>query len=220
MVSLILFDCDGTLVDSQHVIIETMNRAFLDQGLPPPSAEATRSIVGLSLEIAMEKLVPGRDAADYRRLAEAYKEAFSNLRLAEDFSEPMFDGARDVLDRLSGMDISLGVATGKSLRGLRLVLEHHKLSEQFVTLQTADFHPSKPHPSMIETAIRETGATAATTWLLGDTSFDMEMAVAAGVRPIGVNWGYHPKSALLDSGAELVLERFEQLLDLVDEAHP
>ncbi len=99
-----------------------------------------------------------------------------------------------------------------------MVLEHHGLKDRFVTLQTADFHPSKPHPSMIETAMRETGVTADVTWLIGDTSFDMEMAVAADVRPIGVSWGYHPTAALHDAGAGIVLDRFEQLLDLVDEA--
>ncbi len=217
MVSLILFDCDGTLVDSQHVIVETMNRTFQAQGLVPPTPEATRSIVGLSLDIAMGVLAPKLDEADHRDLAEAYKQQFANLRMTEDFSEPMFDGARDVLDKLAETDIALGVATGKSLRGLRMVLEHHRIGDRFVTLQTADFHPSKPHPSMIETAMRETGATADTTWLLGDTSFDMEMAVAAGARPIGVNWGYHPADALLEAGAGIVLECFEQLLDLVDE---
>lgn len=218
MVTLILFDCDGTLVDSQHVIVETMNRTFRAEGLTPPSPEQTRSIVGLSLEIAMGVLAPDRDAGDHVRLADAYKEQFANLRLAEDFSEPMFEGAREVLDHLAASDILLGVATGKSLRGLRMVLEHHRIRDRFVTLQTADFHPSKPHPSMVETAMRETGAAPAATWLIGDTSFDMEMAVAAGVRPIGVDWGYHPATALHEAGAEVVLDRFEQVLDLVGDA--
>ncbi|MGI9437622.1 MAG: HAD-IA family hydrolase [Geminicoccaceae bacterium] len=216
MVSLILFDCDGTLVDSQHVIVETMNRAFRAEGLAPPEPGKTKAIVGLSLEVAMGKLVPDRDAAMHRRLAEAYKEAFTKLRLDGDFTEPLYEGALVVLDKLSTSDILLGVATGKSLRGLRMVLEHHKIRERFVTLQTADFHPSKPHPAMVETALRETGTVAEATWLIGDTSFDMEMAVAAGVRPIGVDWGYHPTEDLRRAGAEVVLDRFEQLLDLVE----
>ncbi|MGI9504613.1 MAG: HAD-IA family hydrolase, partial [Geminicoccaceae bacterium] len=108
--------------------------------------------------------------------------------------------------------------TGKSLRGLQMVLEHHGIRDRFVTLQTADFHPSKPHPSMVETALKETGASAETTLLVGDTSFDMEMAVAAGVRPIGVSWGYHPKEQLEAAGAEIILDRFEQVLDLADGA--
>jgi len=218
MVSLILFDCDGTLVDSQYVIIETMNRAFRAKGLAPPTAEQTRSIVGLSLENAMAILAPDLGSADHLSLADLYKEHFATLRLAEDFSEPMFEGVVETLNRLTAAEVLLGVATGKSLRGLRMVLEHHGLREHFVTLQTSDFHPSKPHPSMIETALKETGAAADATLLVGDTTFDMEMATAAGVRPIGVSWGYHPTSALNDAGAEIVLDRFEQVLDLVGDA--
>ena len=216
MVSLILFDCDGTLVDSQHVIIETMNRTFRAQSLPPPTPEQTRSIVGLSLEQAMAELAPDLETSDHRSLAELYKQHFATLRLAEDFSEPMFEGVVDTLDQLAAKDVILGVATGKSLRGLRMVLEHHGLNDRFSTLQTADFHPSKPHPSMVETAMKETGVEAAATWLVGDTSYDMEMARAAGVRPIGVSWGYHPRSSLMEAGAERVIDRFEHLLDLMD----
>jgi len=220
MVSLILFDCDGTLVDSQHVIIETMNRAFRARQLAPPKPEQTRSIVGLSLEKAMAELAPDLEASDHRHLAELYKEHFAKLRLADDFSEPLFEGVVDTLDRLAAKNVTLGVATGKSLRGLRMVLEHHGLRDRFSTLQTADFHPSKPHPSMIETAMKETGAAAGATWLVGDTSFDMEMATAAGVRPIGVSWGYHPRSRLMETGAELVIDRFEHILDLMDADRP
>lgn len=220
MVSLILFDCDGTLVDSQHVIVETMNRTFRGKGIAPPPPEATRAIVGLSLEKAMANLAPDLDGADHRDLAELYKEHFAKLRLAEDFSEPMFEGVIETLDRLAARDIPLGVATGKSLRGLRMVLEHHDIRGRFVTLQTADFHPSKPHPSMVEKALEETGAAAAETLLVGDTTFDMEMAASAGVRPIGVSWGYHPVSALKEAGAEIVLERFEQVLELTGDVHP
>lgn len=218
MVNLILFDCDGTLVDSQYVIIETMGRTFRAKGLAPPTPDQTRSIVGLSLEKAMAALAPEQDHGDHRDLAELYKENFSKLRLSEDFSEPMFEGALETLDKLAARDILLGVATGKSLNGLRMVLEHHGIRDRFVTLQTADFHPSKPHPSMVETALKETGASAEATLLIGDTTFDIEMAVAAGVRPIGVNWGYHPASALAEAGAETVLDRFEQVLDFIGDA--
>jgi len=163
----------------------------------------------------MAVLAPKQEAGDHYHLAELYKENFATLRLAEDFSEPMFEGVLDTLDKLAATGIPLGVATGKSLRGLHMVLEHHGIRDRFVTLQTADFHPSKPHPSMVETALKETGAKAGTTFMLGDTSFDMEMAVAAGVRPIGVSWGYHADADLTKAGAETVLNRFEQVLDLV-----
>lgn len=215
MVSLILFDCDGTLVDSQFVIIETMNRTFRAKNLAPPTPAEVRSIVGLSLEVAMGVLAPDLEASDHHHLADLYKEHFATLRLAEDFSEPLFEGAKETLDELKTGGTLLGVATGKSLRGLHMVLEHHGIRDRFVTLQTADFHPSKPHPSMVETALKETGASADTTLMVGDTTFDMEMAVAAGARPIGVSWGYHPASALSEAGAEIVLDRFEQVLDVL-----
>jgi phosphoglycolate phosphatase len=215
MVRLILFDCDGTLVDSQHVIVETMNRAFRSHGQPPPSAENIRRIVGLTLEPAMAVLAPALRDEDHLTLAELYRQHFVALRQAGDVDEPMFDGAREVLDALSDRGILLGVATGKGMRGLKFVLEHHGLTNRFITLQTADSHPSKPHPSMVKQALRETGAAAEETWLIGDTSFDMQMASAAGVRPVGVAWGYHPVSALEAAGASVVLERFEQILDLV-----
>ncbi len=216
MVSLILFDCDGTLVDSQFVIIETMHRTFRAKSLPPPTPEQVRSIVGLSLEVAMGVLAPDLEASDHHHLAELYKENFATLRLADDFSEPLFQGASETLDKLQASDTLLGVATGKSLRGLQMVLQHHGIRDRFVTLQTADFHPSKPHPSMVETALKETGASPETTLMVGDTTFDIEMAVAAGVRAIGVSWGYHPVSALKEAGAEIVLDRFEQVLDVLD----
>lgn len=215
MASLILFDCDGTLVDSQHVIIETMNRAFRAKNQAPPKPAQVRSIVGLSLEVAMGVLAPELDASDHQHLTDLYKEHFATLRLAEDFNEPLFEGVVETLDKVKASGTLLGVATGKSLRGLRMVLEHHGIRDRFVTLQTADFHPSKPHPSMVETALKETGASPASTLLVGDTTFDMEMAVAAGVRPIGVSWGYHPVSTLKEAGAEIVLDRFEQVLDVL-----
>ena len=218
MVSLILFDCDGTLVDSQYVIIETMHRTFRAKNLAPPTPEQVRSIVGLSLEVAMGNLAPDLDASDHHHLADLYKEHFATLRLAEDFSEPLFEGVGATLDKLKAGDTLLGVATGKSLRGLHMVLEHHGIRDRFVTLQTADFHPSKPHPSMIERALKETGAVPETTLMVGDTTFDMEMAVAAGVRPIGVSWGYHPSSTLVEAGAEIVLDHFEQVLDVLGQS--
>jgi phosphoglycolate phosphatase len=108
------------------------------------------------------------------------------------------------LEELEASGWLLGIATGKSDRGLRHVLETHGLADRFVTLQTADRHPSKPHPAMVELAISEAGAAPETTVMIGDTSFDMIMAVNAGVRPVGVDWGYHDERELIDAGAEIV----------------
>ena len=213
MTRLVVFDCDGTLVDSQHLIIEAMGLAFAAEGLHPPPDDAVRAVVGLSLAVAIGQLLPGAGAADCLRLADHYKEAFHGIRQRPEFHEPLFDGAREGLRALDRAGFVLAIATGKGIRGLRAVLDHHGLGDLFQSLQTADHHPSKPHPAMLEAAIREAGSDPAQTWLVGDTSYDMLMARAAGVQPIGVAWGYHPADALRAAGAAVILERFDQLLE-------
>jgi phosphoglycolate phosphatase len=212
---LIIFDCDGTLVDSQANIIMAMNDSFARHNLALPEPHAVRRIVGLSLVEAVQALLP--DAAhDFQvSVAEDYKTAFHRLRGAGMVEEPLFPGTREILDALAEQGHQLGVATGKSDRGLRIVLQHHGLTDHFITLQTADRHPSKPHPSMIHQAIADAGAHAADTVMIGDTTFDMEMAVNAGVRAIGVDWGYHEPHELTAAGAATVLSSFKALTDII-----
>ena len=209
---LVIFDVDGTLVDSQGLIIEAMNFAFEGEGLTPPSREATLSIVGLSLDVAMFKLLPEADAALRARLVEGYKQGYMQRRAETGVaqSSPFFAGARDVLERLRGQDdVLLGVATGKSRRGLDKLIDGHGLQGMFATTQVADDHPSKPHPSMITTALADTGVDARDAVMIGDTSYDMEMAAAAGVAGIGVGWGYHARDAL--GAAHRIVEDFAAL---------
>jgi phosphoglycolate phosphatase len=217
---LVVFDCDGTLVDSQRFIVDCMRAAFAASGLEPPAAGAIRRVVGLSLVDAVDRLTGGVDRRLAERLAQRYREEFKARRLAGSTDEPLFPGARELLDALLGRGILLGVATGKAMRGLRHVLARHGLEAHFVTLQTADLHPSKPHPAMLEAAMRETGASPAQTVLVGDTSFDIEMAVAARALPVGVAWGNHPAAELRAAGAAHVLDRFEELLELLDRGAP
>ncbi|MBA2933098.1 HAD-IA family hydrolase [Sphingomonas sp. CGMCC 1.13654] len=198
---LAIFDCDGTLVDSQANICVAMEECFGEAGLPAPDRAAVRRIVGLSLPQAMQVLAPGHD---HDLLAEAYKRAFHRMRAEGRVEEQLYEGIPEVLAALEAEGWLLGVATGKSDRGLRLVLEHHGLAHHFVTLQTADRHPSKPHPSMIEQCMADAGAQPATTVMIGDTSFDILMAHNAGVRAIGVAWGYHEADELLREGADAV----------------
>jgi phosphoglycolate phosphatase len=198
---LAIFDCDGTLVDSQANICVAMEACFGEAGLVAPDRAAIRRIVGLSLPQAMQVLAPGHD---HDALAEGYKLCFQRLRAEGRVEEQLYEGIPQVLATLEAEGWLLGVATGKSDRGLRLVLEHHGLAHRFVTLQTADRHPSKPHPSMIEQAMAETGADAASTVMIGDTSYDILMAHNAGVRAIGVAWGYHEADELLREGADAV----------------
>ena len=198
---LALFDCDGTLVDSQHNICLCMEDAFARAGLVAPDRGATRRVVGLSLLQAVQGLVPDVALELQVQLAEDYKSAFHRLRGQGLIDEPLFEGIAETLDALEADGWMLGVATGKSDRGLDLCLRHHGLRERFVTLQTADRHPSKPHPSMVREAMAEAGAKPETTIMIGDTSFDMAMGVAAGARSLGVDWGYHPGHELIAAGA-------------------
>lgn len=203
---LVIFDCDGTLVDSQHMIVAAMSDAFVSEGLAAPAREHVVSVVGLSLDYAVARLVPdGRDLALVDRLSEAYKEAFRARRLGPDHAEPLYDGVREALERLAlREDVVLGIATGKSRRGLDAVLEREGIARHFHTIQTADLHPSKPHPSMIFAAMSETDAAPADTVMIGDTTFDIEMAHGAGASSIGVAWGYHPADALRAAGAHQI----------------
>ncbi|SCW37265.1 HAD-IA family hydrolase [Ancylobacter rudongensis] len=214
---LILFDCDGTLVDSQHVIVAAMGRAFARAELAVPPREAVLGIVGLSLVEAMQRLGEDDPRFPAERLADLYRQAFRELRTEPDFSEPMFPGMRALIDTLSARDdVLLGIATGKSQRGVAAVLGHHGLEGRFVTIQTADDGPSKPHPAMVHQAMAATGVAAGDTVLIGDTSFDMVMARAAGAGAIGVSWGYHAPELLRQSGAQWLVDDADELLRAID----
>lgn len=212
---LALFDCDGTLVDSQHSICAAMEACFAAAGLAPPERERTRSVVGLSLVEAMRAMLPEADEAAHVEMAEGYKRAFRDLRAEDAVEEPLFDGIAASLDALEADGWLLGVATGKSRYGLDLCLASHGLAGRFVTLQTADRHPSKPHPSMIEAAMAEAGAAPETTWMIGDTSYDMAMARAAGAIPLGALWGYHDEGALRAAGARHVAAHPAEIIELM-----
>jgi len=207
MIKLAVFDCDGTLVDIQANICRAMEEAFAIASIPAPPRSAIRRIVGLSLVEAIRVLLPAADDAQHRRMAADYKAAFFDLRTSGAMvEEPLFEGIADLLQTLVEDDWTLGVATGKSDRGLAHILAYHGLSEHFVTLQTADRHPSKPDPAMLIAAMDEAGAMPHRTAMIGDTSFDMAMGKAAGARAIGVAWGYHEDHELVDAGANVVAD--------------
>ncbi|WP_299356414.1 HAD-IA family hydrolase [uncultured Shimia sp.] len=209
---LVVFDVDGTLVDSQADILAAMAAAFEAVGLALPSQDEILSIVGLSLNVAMPRLAPDADREAHHALEDAYKASYMQLRIERGAAEssPLYPGAAEVLAQLNARsDLVLGVATGKSRRGLDKLLEGHGLQDVFVTQQVADFHPSKPHPSMLQAALAETGVAPQQAVMVGDTSFDMDMARAAGFTGIRVSWGYHDRTAL--SAAEVVIDRFAAL---------
>jgi phosphoglycolate phosphatase len=215
---LAIFDCDGTLVDSQHMIMAALHQAYADHRLPVPQRERLLSIIGLSLDRAFVTLGEGIPRFPVASLVARYKDAFFALRQSADFSEPLFPGARETIDALaSRVDVMLGIATGKSQRGVAALLHRHGLSDRFRVIKTADDAPSKPHPGMVIAAMSEVGVAAIDTIMVGDTVFDMEMAHAAGVHAVGVAWGYHPGKALRAAGAHAVIEEFPALIPTLEQ---
>ena len=190
-----MFDVDGTLVDSQAHILAAMAQAFEGLGLASPDRAAVLDIVGLSLPQAVARLVPTLGVAERERLVAGYKDAYSGMR-AQTLS-PLYPGAQEMLEDLARDDtVLLGIATGKSRRGLVHLIAAHGWEGRFVTIQVADDHPSKPHPSMLLACLRETGVAADCAVMVGDTVYDMEMARAAGIHGLGVGWGYHDAERL------------------------
>jgi phosphoglycolate phosphatase len=209
---LIVFDMDGTLIDTHGLIAEHMAATFSGAGLPVPAASAVRQVIGLSLPVAMARLTRSEDGALIDRLIAQYKAYYSDTLTANAHREPLFPGTLEALERLNAVpDTLLGVATGKGLDGVRRILAKHGIAGFFATLQTPDHNPSKPDPGMLRSAMVETGATPPETVMVGDTSFDIEMAVAAGARAIGVSWGYHEVAELRRAGADLVIDGYDEI---------
>lgn len=207
---LVIFDVDGTLVDSQDLIVAAQHEAFAANGLEPPSRRRALSVVGLSLPEAFTALVGAHGPVG--ALTEAYKAAFGRLRADPANHEPLFPGAADLIaDLARDGAVRLGIATGKSRRGVGHLVQRHGWDRVFATIQTADDAPSKPDPAMLRQAMAEVGAAAADTLMIGDSTFDMEMARATGVQAIGVSWGYHPVAALKEAGANTIVGSYAEL---------
>jgi phosphoglycolate phosphatase len=217
-IRLAVFDCDGTLVDGQAQHCDAMVEAFALAGLPAPDLHLARRLIGISLPQTMARLAPQADRETLGNLVDAYKQSYRQARAEGRLQEPLFAGIADLLIGLHGANWALGVATGKSDRGLKHCLAVHGLSDLFTTLQTADRHPSKPHPSMLEQAMADAFAIPQTSVMIGDTSYDMEMARNIGVRALGVAWGYHSGEELLDAGAEAVAQSVAELKELLHAA--
>jgi phosphoglycolate phosphatase len=195
---LAIFDCDGTLVDSGGSIHLALRTTFDAHGLDCPPRTVTSQVIGLSLDEAFAALVPEGDHAGMSR---TYKDAFFTMRSEGGVEEPLFDGVVEALDALELDGWQLGIATGKSMRGLVHCLDSHGIAGRFLTLQTADHHPSKPNPSMVLSAMAEAGSDAANTVFIGDTAWDMGAARSAGCGAIGAGWGYHDEADLRAAGA-------------------
>jgi phosphoglycolate phosphatase len=215
---LVIFDCDGTLVDGQHMIVTAMERAFAASGLALLPRERVLSVIGFSLPVAAERLLPNADMGTIAAVTESYKAAFGMLRQDPAHHEPLFPGARQAIEGLGRYDdVLLGLATGKSRRGVIALFERFGLDSHFATIQTSDTHPAKPHPSMILHAMAHVGVRPEDTVMIGDTTFDMEMAINAGVGAVGVAWGYHRVAALERAGAHMIIERYGDLVPAIEE---
>lgn len=212
---LAIFDCDGTLVDSGATIYAAVREAFAEHGVAVPPPRECRRVIGLSLGEAMRALVPQGSSDVHAMLTRTYKDKFFAARVEGRVEEPLFDGITELLDALEADGWLLGVATGKSARGLDHCLECHGIAARFISLQTADRHPSKPHPGMALQAMADAEAAPETTVVIGDTSFDMGMARAAGATGIGAGWGYHDAHELLAGGAVAVADQPFDVLELV-----
>jgi phosphoglycolate phosphatase len=217
-IKLCVFDCDGTIVDSQGSIVRSMQAAFQACDMAAPSPREIRRVVGLPLATAALVLAPeGTDARMAETLAEAYKDTFSSLRRGGLIDDPLYPGVLDAVDSLDRAGWLLAIATGKGRRGLDLTLERHGLSGRFVSLQTADSAPGKPDPGMLKKAMADAGADVGNTVMIGDTTFDVEMANNAGVLAIGVGWGYHENDELTAAGARRVIAGFDDLVPSLNE---
>jgi phosphoglycolate phosphatase len=211
----VIFDLDGTLIDSVALIVETVGAAFTDVGQAVPDEKTIRSISGITLDDAMKVLAPDADAARVAAIAEAYRKRY---RATEGSREPLFAGALAALDRLQAAPQTiLAVATGKGYRGAVTLLERHGIIGRFQSVQTPDHNRGKPDPQMIETAMAKAGVDRPHTAMIGDTVHDMRMAKAAKVKAIGVAWGYHEIAELREEGADIVIDRFDQLDGALDQ---
>lgn len=213
---LVIFDVDGTLVDSQNHIFMAMEGTYAACGLPAPSRAAVRGIVGLSLPQVFAQLSPDQTPTTQAALIEGYKRAYVTARQSGGVGggSPLFEGAREVLTLLQGQpNTLLAIATGKSAQGVRHLIQEHALEGVFISTQVADHHPSKPHPSMVLKCLSDAGVTSQQAVMVGDTTYDMDMARAAGVATIGVSWGYHATETL---GADHIIDRFDALPAVVD----
>ncbi|GEP08463.1 HAD-IA family hydrolase [Methylobacterium gnaphalii] len=214
MVTLVVFDVDGTLVDSQHLIVEAQARAFAEHGLTAPERKEALSVVGLSLPEAFKRLVG--EAGPIDALSHSYRRAFQALRIDPAYEEPLFPGMGELIEALHARpEVRLGIATGKSRRGVAHLVDKHGWHGWFATTQTADDAPSKPDPTMLHLAMEEAQTGPSRTVMIGDTTYDMMMARSAGVAAIGVAWGYHPPGALFGAGAVTVVESAGALADLI-----
>lgn len=208
---LLAFDMDGTLIDSLAAIVDASVEAFAESRFETPSPAQVREVVGLHLELCVEHWAPQASPEEVRELAERYRQAFRGQRARGDQNVRPYDGVDETLSALTDDEVFMAVVTGKDRRGLDAVLESHGFNQYFHSLQTPDTNTGKPAPDMVWSANTETATEAHDTVVIGDTSFDMEMARNAGAVAVGVTYGNHSEDRLRQSGAHVLIHSFSDL---------
>jgi len=205
---LIVFDWDGTLMDSEAKIVRCMQAAAVDVGIPDPGADAIRDIIGLGLNEAIQTLFPGHASPRLAGLVERYRRHFLEFDTTD---TPLFPGVIQGLTQLTGQGYLLAIATGKARRGLNRVLNDTGMRHLFTSSRCADEAFSKPHPQMLDDILDETGVGAGRALMVGDTVYDMQMARSAQVAGLAVSYGVHARERLLDCGALACLDSFPEV---------
>ncbi len=205
---LLIFDWDGTLMDSIARIVNCFGNACTDSGLPRPADAAMRHVIGLGLTEAVDQLLPGVDEAARERVVARYREHFLHI---DQTAMPLFEGVRTGLGLLADQGYLLAVATGKSRRGLDRVLEESGLGGLFVATRCADEAFSKPHPKMLEDLLDYTGLESNRALMVGDTTYDLQMARAASMDSLAVSYGVHSREDLQAHAPRACLDSFDEV---------
>lgn len=214
---MVMFDCDGTLVDSLWGIAHVMNVAFEEEGFSAGlTSQAVGQVVGLSLSIAIAHLLPEASPADHERVTASYKAHYKRMADDKELKTVLFPGVRETLDALKEMGVVMTMATGKSMAGVRRNIEELDLDGYFTVLKSADCAISKPHPDMLEQTLAETGLDPARSLMVGDTVHDLHMGRAAGVPICAVTYGCHPLEQLLPAQPDHVIHSLPELIPLLE----
>lgn len=211
------FDLDGTLIDSAQSIVDGVVACWAACGFPDPDPIAVKRIIGLPWEESIRTLLPGSGEREFNLIRGYYDDVARAVRGRPPTSEALFDGARELLDRLADAGYVLGIVTSRNARRLGALLDGHEIAHRFSVLRTPDHGPGKPDPYLLLQAMSAVGASPVSTVMIGDTTFDMLMAGGAGAASIGVSWGVHDSEELERAGADRVVHVFDRLAGAIDE---
>ncbi len=205
-----MFDVDGTLIDSLNFIVTVVNKVCVKHGQSEQSADFIKDGVGLSREKSLRRLFPEVSDVELMQIADEVKEEVSKLR-GSGYKDPLFAGTEEILSRLEEQGYLLGIATGNSFPALQEILKLYNMEKRFICLKTADRSPSKPNPAMLIEASKETGVDVTNIVMVGDSVYDMQTAKNAGAKAVGVSWGYNSSSDLQNAGADIIINKFAEL---------